>query len=90
MKHEVIICDICGKPIDYCHERRTFKVRMKELYYPKYPDEARKWYKMDVHDECFKEFCRLIALAKEERERNFDELLKNINAFAEAANKSLY
>lgn len=45
---------------------------------------------MDVHDECFEELCRLVASAKERREKDFDTLLENINAFAEAANKSLY
>ena len=88
MKHEVIICDICGKPIDYNDEYHKFKVRMKEYQWDPYA--LYKWDKLDVHDECFKEFCRLITLAKEERERDFDQLLKNINAFAEAANKSLY
>ena len=78
MKTEVIICDICGKVIDY-KERRIFKVRMKELYYPEYPDELRHWCKMDVHDKCFKEFCKLIVSAMEQKEKDFDEFLKNIN-----------
>ena len=87
MKKEVIICDICGKAINY-KELRSFKVRMKELYYPKYPDELRKWYKMDVHDECFKEFCNQIALIREERKRDWDKFLKNIALLAELSNKS--
>lgn len=89
MKHEVIICDICGKPIDYKEHRKfKIKVQMKDLYWDPYV--LYKWDKLDVHDECFREFCRLIALEKEKRERDFDKLLKSINAFAEAANKSLY
>lgn len=87
MKQEVIICDICGKPINY-DEYRRFKIQMKKFHYACCPYDTNRWYKMDVHDECFKELCRLISLAKEERKKNVDKILKNINAFAELVNKS--
>lgn len=89
MKKEIIICDICGKPIDYYKDHRKFKVRMKELHYARDLYEIMdRWHKMDVHDECFQELGRLICLTREQKKRDIDKMLENINAFAELVNKS--
>lgn len=92
MTKEVVICDICGKPIKdkfiFPHNHRRFKVQMKEFHY--YPGISRKWYKIDVHDECFRELGRQIASVKEQRDKDFNELLKNMNEFAKLANETLY
>lgn len=39
MKKEIIVCDICGKPIDY-NKHRKFKVHMKEFYWARNPYEC--------------------------------------------------
>lgn len=61
---------------------------MKEFEWAQNPFETSRWYKMDVHDECFQELGRLIADARKQKERDYDKLLKNINTFSELINKS--
>lgn len=87
MKQEVIICDLCGKPIGY-DEYRRFKIRMKKFHYACCPYDTNRWYKMDVHDECFKDLYKIIALKRERREIEFDNLLKTVETFRKLANKS--
>lgn len=46
---QVLVCDLCGKPIHFDERSRHFKV--KEL---KHCFEDSWWKRLDVHDECMR------------------------------------
>ena len=48
MVKEVIICDICGKEIEYAEASKMYRFQTKLNYIPS------KWVYKDIHDKCFK------------------------------------
>lgn len=57
----VMLCDLCGKPID--EGRRHFKVKERKF---SWYESWWCWENIDVHDECVKKLLEAVAEEKDE------------------------
>lgn len=57
MKRTITTCDVCGKEIP--HADKKYKFKKYELAYANY-DCLTQWYKLDMCENCYKEFLKFV------------------------------